>query len=164
MTISSSSRGPRSAPNLVNYDGFKAGPIARYRFGRDEDDNNALDGLGDVNDSIELGGFLKYEIGIWSAGLTVAQDVAGGHEGLVAEATAGVARVAVIQGVPAFAGMTVVGEYQTFIGLRRLVLRFFDATGAESEAVFIDDDVELRPAMTAGKTHSNGRALLCPAG
>jgi outer membrane protein len=77
--------------NLVNYDGFKAGPIARYRFGRDEDDNNALDGLGDVNDSIELGGFLKYEIGIWSAGLTVGQDVAGGHDGLIAEATAGVA-------------------------------------------------------------------------
>lgn len=76
--------------NLLNFDGFKVGPIARYGFGRDEDDNDALDGLGDVNDSIELGGFLKYEIGIWSAGLTVAQDVAGGHEGLVAEATAGV--------------------------------------------------------------------------
>lgn len=77
--------------NLLNFDGLKAGPIARYGFGRDEDDNNALDGLGDVDDSIELGGFLKYEVGIWSAGLTVAQDVAGGHDGLIAEATAGVA-------------------------------------------------------------------------
>jgi len=77
--------------NLLNFDGLKAGPIARYSFGRDEDDNDALDGLGDVSDSIELGGFLKYEIGIWSAGLTMAQDAAGGHDGLIAEATAGVA-------------------------------------------------------------------------
>lgn len=76
--------------NLLNYEGFKAGPIARYGFGRDEDDNNALDGLGDVDDSIELGGFVNYEIGIWSAGLTVVQDVGGGHEGLVAEASTGI--------------------------------------------------------------------------
>jgi outer membrane protein len=68
--------------NLLDFDGLKAGPIARYGFGRDEDDNNALDGLDDVDDSIE--------VGIWSAGLTVMQDVGGGHEGLVAEATTGV--------------------------------------------------------------------------
>lgn len=76
--------------NLLNYEGLKAGPIARYGFGRDEDDNNALDGLGDVDDSIEVGGFVNYEIGIWSAGLIVMQDVGGGHEGLVAEAVTGV--------------------------------------------------------------------------
>ncbi|WP_162914277.1 MipA/OmpV family protein [Taklimakanibacter lacteus] len=83
--------GPSLGVNLLNHEGLKAGPIARYSFGRDEDDNNALEGLGDVDDSIELGGFIKYEIGIWSAGLTVTQDVAGGHEGLLAEATTGVA-------------------------------------------------------------------------
>ena len=77
--------------NLLNFDGFKAGPIARYGFGRDEDDNNALDGLGDVDASVELGGFLKYEVGIWSAALTVAQNIAGGHDGLVAEASTGFA-------------------------------------------------------------------------
>lgn len=84
-------RGPSLGVNLLNYEGFKAGPIARYSFGRDEDDNNALEGLGDVDDSIELGGFIKYEIGIWSADLTVTQDVAGGHEGLLAEASTGIA-------------------------------------------------------------------------
>jgi outer membrane protein len=77
--------------NLLNYEGLKAGPIARYGGGRDEDDNDALDGLGDVDDSIELGGFLKYELGIWSAAMTVTQDVAGGHEGMVAEMSTGVA-------------------------------------------------------------------------
>lgn len=77
--------------NLLNYEGLKAGPIARYAGGRDEDDNDALDGLGDVGDSIELGGFLKYELGIWSAAMTVTQDVAGGHEGMLAEMSTGVA-------------------------------------------------------------------------
>lgn len=77
--------------NLLNYEGLKAGPIARYSGGRDEDDNNALDGLGDVDDSIELGGFLKYELGIWSAAMTVTQDVGGGHEGMLAEMSTGVA-------------------------------------------------------------------------
>jgi len=82
--------------NLLDFEGplgddrIKAGPIARYGFGRDEDDNNALDGLGDVDDSIEVGGFLKYQVGIWSAGLTVVQDVGGGHDGLLAEASTGI--------------------------------------------------------------------------
>jgi MipA family protein len=34
---------------------------------------------------------VNYELGIWSAGLTVVQDVGGGHEGLLAEATTGIA-------------------------------------------------------------------------
>lgn len=77
--------------SLLNYEGLKAGPIARYGMGRDEDDNDALDGLGDVDDSIELGGFAKYEVGIWSAAMTVTQDVGGGHDGMVAEMETGVA-------------------------------------------------------------------------
>lgn len=81
--------GPSLGVNLVDIEGLRAGPIARYSFGRDEDDNNALDGLGDTDDSIELGGFVNYSVGIWSAGLTVVQDVAGGHEGLLAEASTG---------------------------------------------------------------------------
>lgn len=76
--------------NLLSFDGLKAGPITRYSFGRNEDDNHALDGLGNVEDSIEVGGFANYGIGIWSAELTVVQDVGGGHEGLLAEATTGV--------------------------------------------------------------------------
>lgn len=83
--------GPSLGVNLVNIEGLTVGPIARYGFGRDEDDNHALDGLGDVDDAIEVGGFANYQLGIWSAGLTVVQDVGGGHEGLLAEATTGVA-------------------------------------------------------------------------
>lgn len=76
--------------NLLNYEGLTAGPIVRYGGGRDEDDNNALDGLGDIDDSIEVGGFVGYELGIWSAAMTVTQDVAGGHEGMLAAMSTGV--------------------------------------------------------------------------
>lgn len=77
--------------SLLKYEGLKAGPIARYGSGRDEGDNDALDGLGYIDDSIELGGFAKYETGIWSAAMTVTQDVGGGHDGMVAEMATGMA-------------------------------------------------------------------------
>jgi outer membrane protein len=69
--------------------GLQAGPIVRYRFGRDQDDNAALRGLGDVDGSVEVGGFVRWTTGPWSVGATVVQDVAGGHEGMLAELEAG---------------------------------------------------------------------------
>lgn len=69
--------------------GLQAGPIVRYRFGRDQDDNAALRGLGDVDGSVEVGGFLRWTDGRWSIGATLVQDVAGGHEGMLAELEAG---------------------------------------------------------------------------
>ncbi|WP_119462339.1 MipA/OmpV family protein [Rhodospirillaceae bacterium SYSU D60014] len=68
---------------------LQAGPIIRLEFGRDEDDNDALDRLGDVDESVEAGAFMRYEIGGWSAELTVAKDIANGHEGTIAEIGAG---------------------------------------------------------------------------
>ena len=64
---------------------LQVGPLVRYRGGRDEGDNSALRGLGDVNDSIEAGGFIRYGLGPLQADLTVTQDVAGGHKGMLAE-------------------------------------------------------------------------------
>ncbi|WP_374448661.1 MipA/OmpV family protein [Stella sp.] len=69
--------------------GLQAGPVVRYRFGRDQDDSAALRGLGDVDGSVEVGGFVRWASGPWSIGATVVQDVAGGHEGMLAELDAG---------------------------------------------------------------------------
>lgn len=69
--------------------GLQAGPIVRYRFGRDQDDNAALRGLGDVDGSVEVGGFVRWTTGPWSVGATVVQDVADGHDGMLAELEAG---------------------------------------------------------------------------
>ena len=48
--------------HLVRFGGFSAGPIAGYRFGRDEDDANRLAGLGDVDGGLVVGGFVAYDL------------------------------------------------------------------------------------------------------
>lgn len=80
--------------NLVKEDGFRAGPIGRIRFSRVESgdqsfaiagkDTDDLRGLGDVDTSIELGGFLEYEVAGMTLGAELRQAVSG-HEGLVAD-------------------------------------------------------------------------------
>lgn len=74
---------------LLDTEQLQAGVLARYKFGRDADDNAALRGLGDIDASVEVGGFMKYQTGPIDWSLALAQDVAGGHEGWVAEFGAG---------------------------------------------------------------------------
>lgn len=79
---------------VINTDGMRAGPIARIRFSRDEngdqpfavtgDDSTDLIGLGDVDTSFELGGFVDYQFGEVSFSLEARKAVTG-HEGLVAD-------------------------------------------------------------------------------
>lgn len=73
--------------NLINENGLRAGPYAKLKFGRDEGDDAALRGLGDVDATAELGGFVDFALGPVRASLEVRQGV-NGHEGLVAEAGA----------------------------------------------------------------------------
>lgn len=87
--------GPSLGANLLNLSGprpgdrLQAGPLLRYQMGRDQGDNDALRGLGDVDGSFEVGGFVNYGIGPFSAGLTAMQDVGDGHEGLTVELKGG---------------------------------------------------------------------------
>jgi outer membrane protein len=77
---------------FVNTDAFRAGPTGRLKFSRGEDgdqpfavtgdDTTDLQGLGEVDTTFELGGFLEYEIG----GLTLgaeARKAVSGHDGAV---------------------------------------------------------------------------------
>jgi outer membrane scaffolding protein for murein synthesis (MipA/OmpV family) len=80
--------------NVINRDGWRAGPIMKFDFGRSEDDDspfriggkktNALRGLGDMDATPELGGFVEYNYEPFSYTLELRQGV-GGHEGLVGE-------------------------------------------------------------------------------
>ncbi|MFV3126937.1 MipA/OmpV family protein [Niveispirillum sp. KHB5.9] len=80
--------------NLINNDGWRAGPIMKYDFGRTEDDDNpfriagkktkALRGLGDVDGTVELGGFVEYNFDPVSYTAELRQGV-GGHKGLTGE-------------------------------------------------------------------------------
>lgn len=79
---------------VVNSDTLRAGPIARLRFSRDEDgdqpfavtgdDSTDLIGLGDVDTSFELGGFVDYELGAITFSAEARKAVTG-HDGLVAD-------------------------------------------------------------------------------
>ncbi|MFN4183482.1 MAG: MipA/OmpV family protein [Hyphomonas sp.] len=80
--------------NIVNTKKLRAGPIARIRFSRDESGDQTfavsggktddLRGLGDVDTSVELGGFVEYELGDVKLGAGLRQAVSG-HDGLVAD-------------------------------------------------------------------------------
>jgi outer membrane scaffolding protein for murein synthesis (MipA/OmpV family) len=85
--------------NAINRDGWKIGPIARLRFGRQESNggspflitggSEALRGFGDVGIAGEFGGFVQYSpAGVLGRRVALRAEVrrgVGGHEGVVAE-------------------------------------------------------------------------------
>lgn len=64
---------------------WRAGPLISINFGRDEEDDPALKGLGDVHDALELGGFVAYSVGDVRLRLRARQDVISGHKGATAQ-------------------------------------------------------------------------------
>jgi MipA family protein len=102
--------------NFINTDSWRAGPLLKFDFGRNEDGSNpflisgketkALAGMGDVDFTPELGGFLEYNLGPLSYSLEILQGI-GGHEGLVAETSLNLM-------IPAGPVMMMVGPRITF--------------------------------------------------
>ncbi len=82
--------------NAVNADGWRAGPLVKIRFGRDERDggspfliaggSDALAGMGDIAAAGEAGGFAERTLGPWRLRGEVRQGF-GGHRGLVGDAS-----------------------------------------------------------------------------
>ncbi len=85
--------------NLISSDAWRAGPIAKIRFGRDEEDggspfrvsgeSNELRGLGDIDTAGEVGAFVERRFGDaaeWRLRGEVRQGF-GGHQGVVADAS-----------------------------------------------------------------------------
>jgi len=80
--------------NVIRSNGWRIGPLAKYAMQRKENDNNpfrvagektdALRGLGDVDGTLELGGFTEYTWREWSAKAEARQGV-DGHEGFVTD-------------------------------------------------------------------------------
>ncbi|WP_430436983.1 MipA/OmpV family protein [Oceanibaculum nanhaiense] len=87
--------GPTLGANAITLQGpnpgdkLQIGPLVRYEFGRDQSDNDDLRGLGDIDGGVEIGGFISYSTGPWSADLTLFRDVSDAHDGLTAELSAG---------------------------------------------------------------------------
>ncbi|MFN3869427.1 MAG: MipA/OmpV family protein [Hyphomicrobiaceae bacterium] len=71
---------------ILNSGGFEAGPVAGYRFGRDEGDSARLLGLGDVDGGLVVGGFVAYRMGPISPFVTYNHQVTGDDTGGLARA------------------------------------------------------------------------------
>jgi len=81
------------AYNLVITDNWRVGPIIKYDFGRDEDNDSPLalgdetddlQGLGDVDGTFEIGGFVEYSFAGFTTNFEARQAI-DGHDGLLAE-------------------------------------------------------------------------------
>lgn len=70
---------------ILRHGPFSMGAVLRPRFGRDQDDNDALRGMGDIRPAGEGGAFLRYADPNWRGSLELRQGF-GGHSGLVADA------------------------------------------------------------------------------
>jgi len=70
---------------LFDTDGFKAGPILRYRFPRNAGDGGYLFGMGNVPFTVEGGGFLRYDLPFLAAKVELRRGL-GGSNGLVFDA------------------------------------------------------------------------------
>ncbi|PCH64048.1 MAG: hypothetical protein COC09_03780 [Gammaproteobacteria bacterium] len=61
------------------------GPLIRAYGGRDESDSDVLSGLGDIDRSAGIGGFIEFTAGDWLANLSVSpQDVGNDNDGTLA--------------------------------------------------------------------------------
>jgi MipA family protein len=66
---------------LLSFNGFEAGPVVGYRFGRDEDDADRLDGLGDVDDGLLVGAYAAYDFNGVKPFVSFGQQVTGDSDG-----------------------------------------------------------------------------------
>ena len=83
--------------NVINNNGWRIGPIAKYTFERSDNGDNpfritggkthALHGLGNVDGTFELGGFVEYTWTEWSFEAELRQGV-NGHNGMASDINA----------------------------------------------------------------------------
>lgn len=78
--------GRSAKANVFVYEGFTAGVVAEFDFGRDEDDDSILNGLGDIDFAPEFGIFLDYEWKEWLIVQTSFRHAVGGHESFIGDA------------------------------------------------------------------------------
>lgn len=72
---------------LFGFSGFSFGPSLRVVGDRDEDDNVALNGLGDIDHTLEIGGFAATKfVDRFLVRAKIRKGIVGGHDGLIVDA------------------------------------------------------------------------------
>lgn len=64
---------------------WRAGPVIKYRMARDQDDDSALRGMGDVDAAGEAGGYVHYDLRPFTIGTEIRQGF-GGHDAVIGDA------------------------------------------------------------------------------
>lgn len=75
--------------NVFREGGLTLGPGLGVDFGREDDEGDRLNGMGDIDPTLEGQFFVNYEVGKSSAEITFAQDLLDGHDGYTVEAELG---------------------------------------------------------------------------
>jgi len=80
--------------NLLRYKteqgvAITAGPLLALRRGRDQDENAALNGLGDIDTGLDAGGFVRFRKQGWQASIDVRQNVTNSDQGATMKLSAG---------------------------------------------------------------------------
>jgi outer membrane protein len=85
-------RGPRDGASiaLIAFGDLRAGPVGKFVASRKANSYSELNGLGDVNAVIELGGFVEYFPVDWFRARVELRQGFGGHHGVVADVSADV--------------------------------------------------------------------------
>jgi MipA family protein len=98
-------RGPRDGASiaLIDFGDLRAGPVGKFVAARKANSYSELNGLGDVNAAVELGGFVEYFPVDWFRTRVETRQGLGGHHGVVADFSADVI-VPVIQRFTVSAG------------------------------------------------------------
>lgn len=66
---------------VFNQGGLEIGPLVGWRFDRDENDSDRLDGLGDVDGGLVVGGFAAYRFGLFTPFVSYGHQVTGDDTG-----------------------------------------------------------------------------------
>ncbi len=75
-------RGPEDLRfRVINWNGFEAGPLTGWRFDRDESESSTLNGLGDIDGGLVLGGYAAYHFGVFTPFVSYSNQVTGDDTG-----------------------------------------------------------------------------------
>jgi outer membrane scaffolding protein for murein synthesis (MipA/OmpV family) len=110
---------------LFRYGNFEAGPLAGWRFGREQEDGPLLAGLGDVDAGLVIGGYMAYRLGHLKPFLSY-------HHQVTGDATSGVLRFGSEASFDVAPGVQITGTVGTSYADENYMQDFFAITPDQS--------------------------------
>ncbi|HZA01408.1 MAG TPA: MipA/OmpV family protein [Hyphomicrobiaceae bacterium] len=112
---------------LLHLDGLEFGPLAGYRFGRDEDDSPRLRGLEDIDGGLVVGAFATYRTGPFAVSASY-------HHQATGDDTGGLVRIGAEYVSLPSPGLKVTAGVGTDYASEEYMTAFFGVTHAQSIA------------------------------